>query len=111
MARRKRDEVNGDATTVVDSPNGETHETSGPEEKNQPAHVVRIRNVRAAVWANARPDGSVWYSTTFSRSYRDEDGNWHSTDSFGTADLLVLGEVARSAFHWIIATTQGESPF
>lgn len=106
MARRKKDDVNG---TVATEPSAD--ENPPLEEKNQPVHVVRIRSVRAAVWANPRPDGSVWHSVTFSRSYRDGDGNWHSTDSFGANDLLMLGEAARQAFNWIIASTQGDTPF
>lgn len=110
MARRKKDEVNDAA--VVDNPSGQTSDDIPIEEKNQPAHSIRIRNVRAAIWANARPDNSVWYSVTFSRSYRDDGGNWHSADSFGTQDLLILSEVSRQAFLWIVATTQGgEIPF
>jgi hypothetical protein len=82
-----------------------------PTEKAQPIHQIRLRSVRAAIWQNARPDGTPWYAVTFSRSYRDEGGNWHSTDSFSGPELLILAEVARAAFTWIVQTTQGETPF
>src|SRR4051812_41227893 len=81
VAKRKKDlgepEVNGTAVvrgTSADLPAPEPP----PTEKAQPVHTIRMRNVRAAIWANPRPDGSVWYAVTYSRSYKGEDGNWHS---------------------------------
>ena len=109
---RKRQHGGGEVAGVNDARADGTHEAGGLEEKTQPAQVVRIRNVRAAIWQNARPDGSTWYSTTFSRSYRSDDGSWHSTDSFGGNDLLTLAELARQAFLWIVEATQGgDTPF
>jgi hypothetical protein len=35
------------------------------------------------------------YNTTISNSYKDDkSGEWKTTTSFGSADLLVVGEVA-----------------
>jgi hypothetical protein len=93
---------------VVDNPAGDSIETENGEEKTQPVHSIRMRNVRAAIWQNARDDGSVWYATTVSRSYRTNDGSWHTTDSFIGPDLLILAEVSRQAFLWIVAATQGQ---
>ena len=109
MAKRKPDGPPNGA--VVDPPLEPLNRSAPPTEKAQPVHTIRMRNIRAAVWQNARPDGTPWYSTTFSRSYRDEGGNWHSTDSFSGPDLLILAEVARAAFLWIVQTTQSETPF
>jgi hypothetical protein len=114
MARRKKAEMNGEpegnGVAVAEEPQA-THDTTGAEEKVQPAHVVKLRNVRIAIWANARADGSVWYSCSPSRSYRAEDGSWHTSENFGVQDLLILAEASRLAFNWIVATTQGETPF
>ena len=111
MASRKH-QADSEQTAVTDAPGGDPNDANNPEEKTQPVHTVRMRNVRAAIWENARPDGTVWYSSTFSRSYRSAGGKWHSTDSFGGNDLLTLAEVARQAFLWIEAATQGgEVPF
>jgi hypothetical protein len=82
-----------------------------PTEKSQPIHQIRLRNVRAAIWQNSRPDGQPWYAVTYSRTYRDEQGNWHTTDSYSGTDLLLLAEVSRLAFLWVIQTTQSETPF
>jgi len=112
MARRKREEVNGEAaaTEVADQP--QTDDYTGGEEKSQPVHKIRIRNVSGAIWQNARQDGTTYLTFTVSRTYRDEGHNWHSTGSFGAPDGFLLAEVARQCALWIVATTQGEStPF
>jgi hypothetical protein len=95
-------------SAVVDNPTGDSTETENGEEKTQPVHKYRARNVCAAIWKNVREDGTVWYAVTVSRSYRTEDGSWHTTDSFTGPDLLILAEVSRQAFLWIVAATQGQ---
>jgi hypothetical protein len=107
MAKKKPDGPNG----AVTDPPLEPLPQAPPTEKTQPVHTIRMRNIRAAIWANFRPDNSVWYTVTYSRSYRDEGGNWHSTDSFAAMDSLLLAEVSRQAFLWIVATTQNELAF
>jgi hypothetical protein len=97
---------------AVDASSGDALETDDGSEKNLPVHSIRIRNVRAAVWRNVRADGSAWHSVTFSRSYKDQnDGTWHTSESFGGTDLLILAEVARQVFVWIVETTQSDTPF
>lgn len=78
------------------------------QEKNQPVHRIRIRSVSAAIWLN-QSDRGPYYTATYSRSYRDQQGNWHSTESFNGPDSLLLAEVARAAFHWIVNATQSGS--
>ena len=108
MAKKK---TLGEPNGVADPPLEPLRPEVPPTEKAQPVHTIRLRNVRAAIWQNARADGTPWYTVTYSRSYRGEDGNWHSTDSFAAMDSLLLAEVSRLAFHWIVQTTQSETPF
>jgi hypothetical protein len=111
MAKRKP-EVNGAVTDPPLEPlHPEARPQAPPTERTQPIHTIRLRNVRAAIWQNARADGTPWYTVTYSRNYRDEGGNWHSTDSFAAMDSLLLAEVSRQAFLWIVATTQNELAF
>lgn len=111
MSRRKG--ADGDGGTAADTPKGEAVEASEVEEKQQPVHAVRLRNVRAAVWAN-RNDAGTYFTVTFSRSYRDQEGNWHTTESFGKDDLLLLAKVADVVHTWIwsqIQSNGSETPF
>jgi hypothetical protein len=63
---------------------------------SKPVTKISMFPVTAAIWEN-RTDGKSYYSVTFQRSYRDDKGNWQNSDSFGTADLLLLAKVADQA--------------
>ncbi len=79
--------------------------------KTQPVHVVRLRNIRAALWANDTEYG-VRHNVTVARLYKDDDGQWRTSDSFGRDDLLLLAKVLDLAHTWICERVQGqEVPF
>ncbi len=59
----------------------------------KPVDEVRIGAVKAAIWRNETDNGSR-FNVTFSRSYKDSEGNWKSTSSFRRDDLLVVAKVA-----------------
>ena len=61
---------------------------------NKPAGRVYAHPIQAAIWRNEGREKEAFYSTTFERRYRDKDGNWKSTNSFGADDLLLLAKVA-----------------
>lgn len=78
------------------------------QDRNQPIHSIRMRNVRAAIWAN-RSEKGTFYSVTITRSYRSDDGAWHSTESFGRDDLLLVAKVADLAHTWVTEQIQAQS--
>lgn len=65
-------------------------------DSNKPAEELRIGLCRAALWANDH-DGRTRHNVSFSRLYRNEEGEWRSTGSFGRDDLLVLAKLADRA--------------
>ena len=67
----------------------------------KPTATVRIGAVKAAIWQNDVA-GKTRYSVTFSRIYRDAEGQWKTTQSFGRNDLLVLAKVADQAHSRIV---------
>lgn len=80
-------------------------------ERNRPVHTVRLRNIRAAVWANETEQGTR-YNATFCRLYKDGEGFWRSTDSFGRDDLLLVAKVADLTHTWISEQMQAQDvPF
>lgn len=106
MARKRNGTSNGvSPPPVVDNPQGDTHVNNNGVEKPQPVHRIRMRNVSCAIWRNEGAHGP-WYTTTMSRSYRDEKGDWHTSQNFSAIDLLILAEVARAAFAWVVMTSQ-----
>jgi len=68
----------------------------GNAPKAQPVEEVRIGSVKAAIWRNDTEQGPR-FNVTLQRIYRDGEGKWHSTGSFGRDDLLVLVKVANEA--------------
>ena len=73
----------------------------------RPTATVRIGAVKAAIWHNQAGDRTR-YNVTFSKSYRDAEGQWKTTHSFGRNDLLVLAKVADQAHSRIVEVEQAE---
>ncbi len=87
--------------------------------KERPVKVIRMRNLRANIWANRLPSGDLAYNVTFDRLYRERDetddqgevtkqGDWKQSQSFGRDDLLLLAKLADLA-HSEVYGLQDES--
>ena len=73
--------------------------------KRKPVHEIRIGRIRAAIWENDTKNGAR-HNVTFSRLYRDDEGNWHDTTSFGRDDLPLLCKVSDRVHTWIFDQAQ-----
>ena len=71
---------------------------------NKPATTLRRGIVKATIWENMSKNGP-FFSTTFSRSYKDRSGKWSNGTSFGLNDLEALMNVAFEAKEWMTAHT------
>lgn len=60
----------------------------------KPADHVRLGAIQAAIWKNTDAEGRPRYGVTVERIYRDSEGHWQSTASFGRDELLTLAKVA-----------------
>ena len=87
--------------------------------KDRPVHVVRIRDIRANIWANRIEGGATVYNTTFDRLWKEDDevndqgevikkGEWKQSGSFGKDDLLLLAKLADLAHTWIYRRLQDD---
>lgn len=63
---------------------------------NKPINEFKVGRVRAAVWSNESESG-IWHSVTFSRLYKDKEGNWKDSTSFSRDDLPLLVKAADQA--------------
>jgi hypothetical protein len=70
----------------------------------QPANTLRCGNIKATIWQNVSEKGP-FFSTTFSRPFKDQSGAWHNGTSFGLNELEALDNVAREAKEWIATHT------
>jgi len=73
----------------------------------RPIETVRIGTVKAAIWPNKAGE-CTRYNVTFSKRYRDAEGQWKTTHSFGRNDLRVLAKVADQAHSRIVELEQAE---
>lgn len=64
----------------------------------KPIDRVRFGSVQSAIWKNQDEEGRTRYNATYERSYKDANGEWQSTGSFGRDDSLVLAKVADLTF-------------
>jgi hypothetical protein len=69
---------------------------------NKPANQLGCGNIKATIWENTSEKGP-FFSTTFSRPFKDQSGAWRNATSFGLSDLEALLTVARDAKEWMAA--------
>jgi len=75
--------------------------------KVRPVEEVRFGNIKSAIWRNESQNGP-WFNVTLQRIYRNEDGEWTSTASFGRDDLLLLAKVANATHSRVLELLAGE---
>jgi hypothetical protein len=90
-----------------------------PPAKDRPVKVIRMKNIRANIWANRLEGGGVIYNTTIDRLWKEDDetdgggqvvkeGQWQKSESFGKDDLLLVAKVADLAHTWIYNRIQDD---
>lgn len=62
-----------------------------------PIDKIRDGRIEAAIWEHHGKNGT-FYSTTFSRTYSDEQDNPKSAHSYSGTDLLKLAQLAERAY-------------
>jgi len=70
---------------------GETYMSSTP-----PTSVIRDGSLKATIWENNGEKGT-YFTTTFAKTYRDQNGDLKDTNVFTNNDLLKVSELAREA--------------
>jgi hypothetical protein len=63
------------------------------EPSKAPIAKLRFGLIYANIWQRTT-DEDIFYSVSFERRYRDSDGNWQSTHSYNSDDLLLLAKLA-----------------
>ena len=81
--------------------NMETANVGTSETANQPIAKLRIGLISASIWQRVLPEGT-FHSASFERRYRDKEGNWHTSHSFNTEELLALSKLADQAHSRIL---------
>lgn len=66
-------------------------------ENQKPALTLTDGSIKATLWKQQGPKDS-FYSATFSKSYRDENGEYQNGHSFAGTDLLKISQLAQRAY-------------
>jgi hypothetical protein len=66
--------------------------------KRPPIYKQKSHGIEVAVWKREGSDGRAFYSISASRSYRDSDGNWKTSNSFNLEDQTILMDYLDRAF-------------
>ncbi|MEM7125698.1 MAG: hypothetical protein AAF702_05195 [Chloroflexota bacterium] len=72
---------------------------------NKPVYTYRLGSLSATIWQNKTKKGS-FYRTEILRNYRDSDGGWQTSSSFGHEELLNVAKLAERAEEYIARLTQ-----
>ena len=64
---------------------------------NKPIERIRMGRLSAAIWRQISDEGNQFYNFTVQRSYKNDQGDYQSTESFGLSDALVLAKLADRA--------------
>ena len=70
-------------------------------QSNKPIDTLRDGAIKATIWKNPIKNGAeqgVFYSVDFSRTYRDEAGNYHDSHSFSGTEPLQIARLATVAY-------------
>ena len=83
-------------------------------ENNKPVKEFRAGQIKATIWENEKKNGkgeTVKYkSVNIEKSYKDDDGNWKTSNTFFREDIPKLQLVAAKAFEYISLTESEEEP-
>jgi len=75
--------------------------------KKGPIDEIRVNGCKVTVWEN-QTDKGVRHNVTFERSYRDTEGKWQTTASYGLSDLLAHRAAVEMAITRMIGTRNGD---
>jgi hypothetical protein len=78
-----------------------TEQTTEQQSPNSPRKRIRVGGVTATIWEQESEKG-VFFNVTIERRYRDANGNWMSSRSFGTGELLEVVKAADLAHSFIL---------
>lgn len=74
----------------------------------KPAAIIRDGAIRATIWKNKGEKGD-FHSVHFTRTWKDEQGNYQDSDSFTGAELLRVAHIATKAYEQLASLRQSQN--
>lgn len=77
--------------------------------KKPPVLKLHAGCLKVAVWENEH-EGKKFHSVTLQRSYKDDKGEWHDTNSLPTRDLAAAAALLLDVYREIEIKELGKKP-
>ena len=77
----------------------------------KPVKSFRAGAVEAAIFENERTVGGKklkMFNVVFRRSYKDKDGNWQNSDSFGINDVPKVELLSKKSYEFLLVGERAE---
>ena len=74
---------------------------------NQPTETLRDGSLKATIWKNEGEKGA-FFSVNLTRTYKDDAGSYHDSDSFSGTELLRIAHLATRAYDLVLELRQQE---
>lgn len=68
---------------------------------HKPIDTIRDGSLKATLWKNTGEKGD-YYSVRITRTWRDDQGNYHDSDSLSGSELLRVARLANIAYDEIV---------
>lgn len=77
------------------------------EDRSPPVFTRKVftgtGNVEVAVWERQPAEGQrKVYSVTVRRTWRDDEGKWHSSETLRPEDILPASQFLQDCFGWLV---------
>lgn len=67
------------------------------DKRKRPVETLRDGSIKAAIWENDGEKGK-FNSVSFSRTYRDQNGEYGNSNRFSGTDILKLSKLAEQSY-------------
>ena len=74
---------------------------------NKPIDTLRDGSLKATIWSNFGEKGT-FYTVNLTRTYKDDGGNYHDSDSFSGSELLRIAHLATRAYERVSDLRQAD---
>lgn len=74
---------------------------------NKPAATIRDGAIKATIWKNKGEKGD-FHSIRFTRTWKDDKGNYQDSDNFTGAELLRVAYLATKAYEHLASLRQSQ---
>ncbi|MEM9450279.1 MAG: hypothetical protein AAGA75_17320 [Cyanobacteria bacterium P01_E01_bin.6] len=75
--------------------------------RSKPVETIRDGRIKATIWRNQGEKGA-FFPVTFSRTYKDGEGNLQDGDSFTKTELLKVLRLADRAYDTVLGLEAAE---